>query len=79
MKVNEGQRVKVRDDYHWANGAIGTVLIHPANKSLTRTVKARIGEKAFVWIKFDSGQIDADGDGPYGEAEIDLDFVEPAT
>jgi hypothetical protein len=51
-------------------------MVHPANQSITRKVKARVGEVTFVWIKFDHPQVDADGQGPYGQAEIDLAFVE---
>jgi hypothetical protein len=76
VTVTEGQKIRIRDEYHWARGATGTIMIHPANKSLTRAVQARIGEKIFVWVKFDVAQIDADGDGPYIEAEIDLDFLD---
>ena len=29
----------------------------------------------FYWVKFDEPQLDADGDGPYHEAEIDSDYL----
>jgi hypothetical protein len=75
MTVHEGQRVRIIETYHWAGGMTGSIMMHPANRSLTRQVKARLEEKTFVWVKFDHPQIDADGDGPYGEAEIDLAFL----
>lgn len=65
MTVHEGQRIRIRQDYHWARGATGSVLLHPFNSLLTRRVKARSGEKTFVWVQFDEAQIDTDGDGPY--------------
>jgi len=76
MIVHEGQQVRISENYHWAKGATGAILMHPANGTLTRKVKARIGEIVFVWIRFDNAQLDGEGDGPYTEAEIDLAFVE---
>jgi hypothetical protein len=76
MSIREGQRVRITETYHWAGGATGEIMLHPANRSLTRKVRARVGEKTFVWIKFDNPQVDSDGDGPYRQAEVDLEFIE---
>jgi hypothetical protein len=78
-----GQRVLVGTEYHWAKGALGTVrALSPHVATLARrwnghvrAVPARQGVLHFVWVVFDAPQIDADGDGPYVEAEIDTRFL----
>ena len=38
-------------------------------------VRGRIGMMSFVWIVFDTAQLDGDGDGPYRAGEVELEFV----
>ena len=82
------QKVKVSFDHHWAKGQIGIISNVPEQvKALnsgwendySRKVKTRNGEKLFYWIRFDSPQLDADGDGLYREAEIEKRFLELIT
>ncbi len=40
-----------------------------------REVESLRGILSFYWVKFDEPQLDADGDGPYHEAEIDSDYL----
>jgi hypothetical protein len=40
-----------------------------------REVSSLKGMLTFYWIKFDLPQMDADGDGPYAEAEIDENYL----
>jgi hypothetical protein len=68
-----GQRVLVSTAYQWAGGAAGTVM-----ERAPRTVSALRGLVTFVWVRFDSPQLDPDGDGPYAEAEIDASFLHTA-
>ena len=35
-----------------------------------RPIMTRSGPRRFYWIVFDEPQLDGDGDGPYGEAEV---------
>jgi hypothetical protein len=78
-----GSRVKISEDYHWAKNAIGEIM-QPPNfivemsegwKGNVREVKSLQGVLSFYWVKFDEPQIDADGDGPYYEAEIDANYL----
>jgi hypothetical protein len=78
-----GSRIKISDNYHWAKNATG-IIIQPPNvivemsdgwKGNVREVKSLKGILLFYWVKFDEPQIDADGDGPYQEAEIDSNFI----
>jgi hypothetical protein len=77
------QRVLISAEYHWAKGVLGTVRA-PSPSIATvargwnghvRAVPARERILYFVWVVFDSPQVDADGDGPYVEAEIDTRFL----
>jgi hypothetical protein len=77
-----GQRVHISTEYHWAKGVPGTVVPHPSPTSPlpnpaphVRTVPSLHGPLHLLWVVFDEPQIDADGDGPYAEAEIDSRFV----
>jgi hypothetical protein len=62
--------------------ALGTVKKPVSNqwlegyeKGCSREVKSLRGMVTFYWIEFDEPQIDADGDGPYSEAEIESEFL----
>lgn len=75
-----GRRVRVADDYHWAQGATG-VIQEPADELKIfaegwsdggRVVPGTAGPMTFVWVEFDEPQLDGDGDGPYHAAEIDV-------
>lgn len=87
LKMNNtfsiGSRVSISENYHWAKNAIGTISKPPEVvqemsdgwKGNVREVKSLKGVLLFYWVKFDEPQIDADGDGPYQEAEIDSNFI----
>lgn len=77
----EGQRVRVRPDYHFAQGATGTVRKTftwegGGGRSLVHVVDGVDGPILFYWVEFDEGHYDAEGDGPVIEAEIDGQFLE---
>jgi hypothetical protein len=80
-EFSAGDRVEITEDYHWAQGALGTIIQHPmgdltdSGRALFRTVSAVKGQLRFYWVKFDATHIDADGDGPYSDAEIDGDHL----
>ena len=65
-------------------GTTGTIDFPPKVDILTsdfgenyfRKVQTPKGEAIFVWVVFDQPQIDADGDGPYAETEINIDYLE---
>ena len=65
-----GSRVRISATHHWARSATGTV------GSKFREVGSLNGPLLFQSIEFDTPQVDADGDGSYGGAEIDVRFLE---
>ena len=79
-----GSRVKISESCHWAKNATGKIT-QPPNyivkmsdgwKGIVREVKSLKGVLLFYWVKFDESQIDADGDGPYHEAEIESEYLQ---
>jgi hypothetical protein len=47
-------------------------------RGLHREVPSLRGTLIFYWVRFDQPHRDADGDGPYSEAEIESDYLLPA-
>ncbi len=80
-KFAVGDRVYISDpdwpDF-WANGANGTVRQPPSPVvelgggwiEHARMVDTTAGKRPFYWIQLDEPRRDAEGDGPYQEAEI---------
>lgn len=68
-----GDRVRI-DDHRfpdfWANGATGTVSVHPVVNEVVDFVKSLRGPQAFYWVALDEPRMDGDGDGPYGECSV---------
>jgi hypothetical protein len=83
--LSAGDRIKVSDKHYWAQGAEGMVTHHPPTvgeffdgwRGVYREVPSLKGGLIFYWVKFDSPQLDGDGDGPYEEAEIDSNYLLP--
>ena len=81
-----GTRVRISAAHHWAKSALGTVGEPPAHvrqlaggwRGNVREVQAIKGRLLFQWVQFDEPQRDADGDGPYDGAEIQLAYLERA-
>jgi hypothetical protein len=46
-------------------------------RGLRREVPSLRGTLIFYWVRFDRPHHDADGDGPYSEAEIESDYLLP--
>lgn len=79
-----GDRVRVRRDAVWAQGATGTVapapefidtvMGAPKNERYAqrafRTVETTSGPEAMYWVALDEAQLDAEGDGPYAAGEF---------
>jgi hypothetical protein len=74
-----GDRVRVAEDYFWAQGAIGTIsappnavttVSGPWDGNLTRQEKSALGVHTVYWVWFDEPQFDPDGDGPYRGGQI---------
>jgi len=84
-----GDRVRISTKFTWARGATGTVDIPPVGVDdilvddiayegrHRRIVSGRKGPIEMYWVVSDEPQIDADGDGPYAEAEFAVDEIEP--
>lgn len=78
-----GDRVRISEKYHWAQGVTATVAQPPTAVTTIvegwqgpwRIVEALKGPLRFYWVEFDEPQIDVDGDGPYFGAEIDSTFL----
>ncbi len=88
MDYNVGDRVRISRQDRWAKGVKGTIQPPPEFaqdlvadcypwEGHRRVVKGRTRLITFYWVEFDEPQTDADGDGPYPEAEIDADTLEP--
>lgn len=61
-RLSYGDRVRVLDSYHWAEGERGTVT-------------QQGGVPTTYWVFFDNARLDADGGGPYEGAEIPREFL----
>jgi hypothetical protein len=80
MDFAPNTRVEVAQDYYWAKGATGTIVMPPdhiVGLSPGWTGHKRWdplfpgGGRSTYWVRFDEAQRDQDGDGPYSEGEID--------
>lgn len=73
-----GDRVRVAENYHWAQQAAATVQLHPDPKAVgcSRQVNSLEGMLTFYWVYFDEPQTDAEGESGYIEAEIDQRYLE---
>ena len=84
MKFAVNDRVRVSLEHHWARGASATICAPSASVAslaggwtgLTRIVESLRGPLTFYWVRFDEPQRDADGDGPYSEAEIEASALD---
>lgn len=74
-----GDRVRVSEDFFWAQGATGriseppsavTEISGPWDEGLSRREVSAIGTNTVYWVWFDESQYDADGDGPYRGGSI---------
>ena len=79
MKFFDGDRVRVSDDFMWAQGALGTVSPPPKeviaisgewDGGMTRVEVSALGKNVVYWVWFDEPQRDADGDGPYRGGQV---------
>lgn len=67
-------------DAHFAPNAVATIGFPESfNRAaeISRTIVTNGAEHVFFGVIFDEPQADADGDGPYGAAEIHADQLEP--
>ena len=79
-----GRKVRISSECSFSEGIVGVVAYSPKVSPLAedfgsnyfRKVQTLKGKKFFVWVVFDEPQFDADGDGPYSEAEINIDNLE---
>jgi hypothetical protein len=80
-----GDRVRVPEPGFWANGVAGTIARPPAPivslaegwRGHVRTVATTDGPRPFYWVVLDESRRDADGDGPYQQAEIAERSLQP--
>ncbi len=78
-----GDRVRVRQDRQFPPGPfpgepLGRVENYPGMAAPYRELVSTTGTHLMYWIVFDTPQVDADGDGPYGSAEVRSKYLEPA-
>ena len=87
MMFSPGDRVRISPNYHWAQGAVGTVDLPPETarqlvqdqapwNGCHRYVKGAQSLIEFYWVWFDEPQMDVDEDGPYKGGEIEADALE---
>ena len=79
IRFSPGDRVRIAEDFFWAQGATGTVstpppevtaISGPWDGGLTRQEVSALGTNTVYWVWFDEPQRDADGDGPYRGGQI---------
>lgn len=85
MRFNPGDRVRVSDDFTWAKGVTGRIGEPPGlvgtYQGPDKYYRETEGVKGIIttyWVVFDRPQLDADGDGPYSEAEIPEQYLNSA-
>jgi hypothetical protein len=77
-----GDRVNISSAHSWAGGISGVISTPSVNFEDEETIlpfrdiRTPHGTKRLYWVTFDSPCYDADGDGPYSEAEIDSKYLE---
>ncbi|WP_316367817.1 hypothetical protein [Candidatus Thiodiazotropha sp. CDECU1] len=87
MKYKIGNRVHIEGHWNFPNDCTGTIskppklaahhaADHASWRGARRVVKGKKGSIVFYWVKFDTPQIDNDGDGPYAEAEVEAEYIE---
>jgi hypothetical protein len=84
-KFVPGSKVRISDKHHSFPGVTGIVAMPPDHilqlvnddswSAHTRTVQGAQKEIKFHWVIFDGAHDDGSGDGPYHEAEIEIDFL----
>ena len=77
-KFAVGDRVRVSQDYHWAQGARAKIVEHswpdlPSGECFRR-VPSLQGLLRFYWVQFDEPQRDTEGD-LYSGGEIDDRYI----
>jgi hypothetical protein len=80
-----GDRVRVNQPDFWAHGMSGTV-VSPSHAiaqladgwcGYVRLVETTSGKRPFYWVTLDEARREADGDGPYQQAEIAETYLQP--
>ena len=69
-----GARVRVPSRAGWRQDFTGTITERPP-----RPITTTSGPDLFYQVRFDEGQYDADGDGPYIDGEVLASYLEPIT
>jgi hypothetical protein len=80
-----GDRIRISDDYHWAQGALGTIAL-PDDMVVRlsadvpwhgcwRHVQGVNRLFTFYWVTFDEPHTDEEGDDLYSSGEIDSDYL----
>jgi len=77
-KFDRGNRIRIAEDYHWAQHVIGTVeaTLDPEATGCSRRVKSLEGVLTFDLVHFDEAHTDAEGDSGYMQAEIDECYLQ---
>jgi hypothetical protein len=83
---NAGDRIRIAETYHWAQGALGTIQPPPAAvrnfapgwTGIRREMIIPSGKRYCYWVVFDEPHDDGSGDGPYHEAEVPVEHLQHA-
>ncbi len=78
-----GQKVLISKNGGWKENFTGKIALPPKidffkdyNNNHFRKIKIGKREIIFVWIVFDSPQIDIDGNSKYSQAEINTKYIQ---
>jgi hypothetical protein len=72
MRFTAGTRVRVPAHAGWQRDFTGTITDRPPRPITTTT-----GPDLFYVVRFDEGEFDTDGDGPYVDGEILASYLQP--
>ena len=87
MKLSEGDKVRIIPHVFWPDGGTGVVALPNAAvrsaladkadfDSTQRAVHGESVSATLVWVKFDQPIQDGEGDGPYPEGEVEIEYLE---
>ena len=86
MKFKAGDKVLIQGHWNYPDHCTGVISKPPEYvvelaedqnpwDGVHRWVYGRKGTVECYWVTFDEPQFDSDGDGPYEEAEIEVEYI----
>jgi len=86
MKFKVNDKVLIKGHWNFPSDCTGKISDPPETAvmlsedhepwdGIHRITKGVKGPIEFYWVVFDKPQMDSDGDGPYGEGEIEKEYI----